>query len=1038
MISSASKFLIRLVAAFVAGIAIVVAVGAWRLSSGPISLGFLSPYLTEALSFGGNEAFRVELGDTILTWAGFERGMDIRVIDVRILDSAGEAAARIPQMSLGLNGRALLRGRLEPTTVDIIGPTLRIIRNEDGTFDFGVGQGAGEGGLIVRLARELLRPPSPSQSTRRLARVSIIDAVVEFEDRKNGRRWRVPQADAELLRDQEGIDGELGFELVIGTENVSIQAVARFDYVRQSVQVDVQFSDVIPANLARQDEIFAGMKGLDLPLSGNVSLRVATDGSTSPIEFDVTGGGGIVDLDPFIPGGIDVTGLRARGRIPLTYDAIEFDLLRLDRTASEVEVSGRVGLEDGKPLLELSGTLAGLTVQDIKRFWPPKIGPIAREWFIENAFEGSITEGTFQLSFGAEDFDAPFVRDEAASARFQFTGVRLHYFGELPDLMDGNGSVRMTGGTFDLALRKGRIDDIEITEGAFQMVRDDAAALWTASLEFVASGSTAEKLNVLNREPFKFPDRFDLDPNKVGGASTTRARIRFPMRLGLTPADVEYAAATNLRGTTLEDAFGDFDLSDGTLVLRINGDGLDIEGVVTINGVPAEVAWQEDFTAGPPRLSRIRVAGTFGDEERAALGFSTGTFLTGPAATTIILRSSGGKLVDAEFEVDLTAAELDFGPLLWTKPAGAGAKLGFRLKPTLNQGLLAENLRLDAPGLEARGELELNSDGSIRRLDLSRLAFGLNEVAVSVRPQSPEGLIVAVTGSTIDAGPYLDSFLSSEGVGELPSVRLSLQVQRVILGATRSIYGLSGDIVYQDGGFDSVQLVGTLNKVAPLTVTLDTSPEDTQRLTIASSNAGALARTTGLFNDAEGGTLQIVATIVNTDDGPEIEGRVEVDNIVVTNVPALARVLTLASLTGILEVLNGEGIGFTKADIPFVFKDRVLSVSEARAFGPSLGITMQGTVNQNTDSIDLYGTIVPAYSINEVLGSIPFLGTLLVGRKGEGVFAINYDIKGPVREPLVTVNPLTALAPGFLRNFFSIFRGIDEPAPDPNLQPDTL
>lgn len=1025
-------------AAFVAGIAIVLAVGAWRLSSGPISLGFLSPYLTEALSRSGNGAFRVELGDTILTWAGFERGMDIRVVDVRILDSSGEAAARIPQMSLGLNGRALLRGRLEPTTVDIIGPTLRIIRNEDGSFDFGVGQGAGEGGLVVRLARELLRPPSPSQSTQRLARVSIIDAVVEFEDRKNGRTWRVPKADAELLRDQEGIDGELGFELVVGTEIVAIQAVARFDYVRQSVQVDVQFSDINPANLARQDEIFAGMKGLDLPLSGNVSLRVATDGSTSPIEFEVAGGGGIVDLDPFISGGIDVTGLRARGRIPVTFDVVEFDVLRLERAASEVEISGRVGLEDGKPLLELSGTMAGLTVQDIKRFWPKKFGPKAREWFAENAFEGAITQGTFRLSFGAEDFDAPFVRDDAAAAQFQFAGVRLHYFGELPDLVDGNGSVSMTGGTFNLALREGRIGNIEITEGAYQMVRDDSTELWTASLEFVASGNSAEKLTVLNQEPFKFPDRFNLDPNEVGGASTTRARIRFPMRLDLTPADVEYAAASNLRATSLKNAFGGFDLSDGTLVLRVNGDGLDIEGVVTINGVPAEVAWQEDFTAGPPRLSRIRVSGNFDDEDRAALGFSTGTFLTGPAATTINLRTSGGRLVDADFEVDLTAAELDFGPLLWTKPVGTGAKLEFRLKPSLNQGLLAENLRLDAPGLEARGELELNSDGSIRRFDLSRLAFGLNEVAVSVRPQSPEGLIVAVTGSTIDAGPYLESFLSSEGLGELPPVRLSLQVQRVIFGATRSIYGLSGDIVYRDGGLDSVQMLGTLNKVAPLTVTLATSPEDTQRLTIASSNAGALAKTTGLFDDAEGGTLQIGATIVNTDDGPEIEGRIEVDNIVVTNVPALARVLTLASLTGILDVLNGEGIAFTKADIPFVFKDQVLSVNEARAFGPSLGITMQGTVDQRSDSIDLYGTIVPAYSINAVLGSIPLLGNLLVGRKGEGIFALNYDVKGPVREPVVTVNPLTALAPGFLRNFFSIFRGIDEPAPDPNVQPDTL
>ena len=888
MISSASKFLLRLLAAFVAGSAIVVAVGAWRLSSGPVSLGFLSPYLQEALSFSGNEGFQVELSDTILTWAGFDRGLDIRVIDVRFLDDEGEAAAQIPEMSLGLNGRALLRGRFEPTTVDLIRPTLRIIRNEDGTFDFGVGQGAGEGGVVVRLARELLRPPSASQSTQRLARVSIIDAAFEFEDRKDGRMWRVPQADAELLRDQDGIDGDLSLDLVIGNENIGIQSVAHFDYVRQSVQIDVQFSDIVPARLAAQDVIFAGGKGLNLPLNGNISLRVATDGSTSPIEFEVIGGTGVIALDPFLPQGIDVVALRASGRVPITNDVVEFDLLRLERTSSRAEASGRLGLEAGNPLLELDGSMAGLSVDDIKRFWPPKIGGKARKWFIANAVEGVITEGTFQISFSPEDLDAPFVPDDAAAAQFEFAGGRSHYFGELPDIVGGAGSVRMTGGTFNMNLRQGKIGDIDITEGLFQMSREDAKILWTASLEFVASGANAEILDVINQKPFGFPDRFGLDPERVGGVSATRARIEFPVIAGLNSADVEYAAASNLRSTTLDDAFGGFDLSEGSLVLRINGDGMDIEGSAAINGVPAEVAWHEDFVSGPPRIRKISVAGEFDDDGRAALGLSTGNLVTGPAATVVDLRLSGGEFLDAKFEVDLTGAALDFGPLLWSKPPGTEASLSFRLKPSVNKGLLADAMRLDAPGLEARGLVEFNADSSIRRLDLSRLAFEGNDVAVSVRQQTRDGFIVAISGPTIDAGPYLEAFLSSEGVGEFPPVHLSFQVQELVLGETRSVYGLSGEVVYGDGGLETVQMVGTLNEVAPLAVTLDTSPEDIQRLTVTSANAGALAKTTGLFDDAEGGTLRIGATIESTDSGPEIEGRIEVDEIVVINAPALA------------------------------------------------------------------------------------------------------------------------------------------------------
>ncbi len=51
------------------------------------------------------------------------------------------------------------------------------------------------------------------------------------------------------------------------------------------------------------------------------------------------------------------------------------------------------------------------------------------------------------------------------------------------------------------------------------------------------------------------------------------------------------------------------------------------------------------------------------------------------------------------------------------------------------------------------------------------------------------------------------------------------------------------------------------------------------------------------------------------------------------------------------------------------------------------------------------------------------LGALLVGEKGGGVFAVTYRMTGPMDDPVVTVNPLAALAPGILRELFSVFDG---------------
>src|SRR5690606_34039123 len=73
------------------------------------------------------------------------------------------------------------------------------------------------------------------------------------------------------------------------------------------------------------------------------------------------------------------------------------------------------------------------------------------------------------------------------------------------------------------------------------------------------------------------------------------------------------------------------------------------------------------------------------------------------------------------------------------------------------------------------------------------------------------------------------------------------------------------------------------------------------------------------------------------------------------------------------------------------------------------------------NAVDIEGTIAPAYVVNSILGNIPVIGDLLQGGKGEGIFAATYKARGSLDQPEITVNPLTALAPGFLRGLFDVF-----------------
>ena len=53
------------------------------------------------------------------------------------------------------------------------------------------------------------------------------------------------------------------------------------------------------------------------------------------------------------------------------------------------------------------------------------------------------------------------------------------------------------------------------------------------------------------------------------------------------------------------------------------------------------------------------------------------------------------------------------------------------------------------------------------------------------------------------------------------------------------------------------------------------------------------------------------------------------------------------------------------------------------------------------------------------LDSIPLIGDILSGGKGEGILAMTFKVRGSLDEPVFTVNPLSLLAPGILRKIFS-------------------
>ena len=139
-----------------------------------------------------------------------------------------------------------------------------------------------------------------------------------------------------------------------------------------------------------------------------------------------------------------------------------------------------------------------------------------------------------------------------------------------------------------------------------------------------------------------------------------------------------------------------------------------------------------------------------------------------------------------------------------------------------------------------------------------------------------------------------------------------------------------------------------------------------------------------------------------------------VDNFKVKEIPVLAKLLALASLQGIADLLTGEGIRFTDFEMNFTNQDKLMKIQELYAIGPAISILLEGYIEEDK-LISLRGTLVPATTINRSIASIPLLGDLLIGKKvGDGVFGVSFKIKGPPKDLETTVNPIKTLTPRFI------------------------
>lgn len=1051
-----------LLAAAVAGLAILASLGPRPVALPVWMLAEIEARLTRALSDRGNAGLSVALGGVSADAAG---GVPRLVLtDLRLVGPEGTALVRLPAVAARFDAAALARRQLRLTDIAAPGARIRLIRDADGRLDvaFGDDAAAFDPAALAQGLNRLLAQPE-LQSAERLAATG---AVVTVDDRRAGRVWRAEDGTIDLTR---GSDGAL--RIAAGFVLAGEAAAARLDIALApdgAARLAATVERLPAATAAALSPAAAMLALVEAPLSATVDAAVGADGAVTAFGGTLAAGAGVLRPGPaaeaitfdsaavrfaFDPAAArivlheaairsDLLSLSATGTLaatdapspsvigqfrlgavtldpagryaePLRFDGGAADLrLRVDPFALDLgqlalwtdgwrlDARGAVAAAGGGLRRTLEARIDAIPARGLIALWPRGVVPGTRDWLDRNVRAGTLRD--LRLSLRAEPGADPAVR-----LAYDFDGAEVTVVPGLPPVAAAAGRATLEGGAYALTLDRGRAvppagGAIDLAGSSFR-VADVMRAPGVADVALTGRGSIAAVLSLLDQPPFRFVSAAGLAPDLVAGEAAVAATLSLPLIARVTPGDVTWSAAARLSGVSSDRLVPGRRLAAPALSATADPAGIAVEGAATLDGVPVEGTWRQPL--GPPGapLPPARVAGriALGPAFAAAFlpGLPRGT-VEGAGWADFTLDLPRGAPARLALTSDLAGVALRIAAAGWDKAAGQRGRLAVEARLG-GGGVAIDRVAVEAPGLSAAGSAAVRADGALDRMRLDRLRIGDWLDTGLTRDGSGA---VALTGGTLDlrrmpGGPAGAASAPAAGGG----APLALALDRVQIADGLALTGVAGRVETRAGLTGRID--GRLNGRAAVAVRIETTPAG-PAFRVTADDAGAALASAGLFDRMRGGTLDLVLT----PRGAGFDGRIAIAGFRIAGMPALAEILNAVSIVGLIDQLSAGGLAFSRATAALRLDGARLTIRDGVAEGPGFGVTLAGSYDTAARRVDMDGVISPLYILNGI-------GQLLT-RPGEGMFGVTYRISGPAARPAVSVNPLSVLAPGPLRNAF--------------------
>jgi hypothetical protein len=372
-------------------------------------------------------------------------------------------------------------------------------------------------------------------------------------------------------------------------------------------------------------------------------------------------------------------------------------------------------------------------------------------------------------------------------------------------------------------------------------------------------------------------------------------------------------------------------------------------------------------------------------------------------------------------EADLTSLKLDNILPGWVKLAGKSSRAVFNVVQK-QQSTRLEDIVVDGGGVSIKGSVEIDQNGDLVSANFPTYSPSEGDKTTLKAERGPDGVVkVTMRGDVFDGRGFLKSAISGkEGDAKSKTKNVDFDLD-LKLGAVAGYYGealrsVDCKLSRRNGVIRNFALSGKLGRDTPLLGDLRGRSQGRDVIYLETNDAGAFLRFTDTYAKMMGGELQLAM------DPPTVEpstkdGLISVRDFSVKGEAALDRL----AANGPGGVQNG--VSFSRVRAEFTRQNGQLTIRDGVVKGATVGGTIEGSVDYPGNQVRMSGTFVPMYGLNNMFGQIPIVGLFLGGGSNEGLIGVTYEVVGSPGQPVLRVNPISAMAPGVLRKIFEFGTG---------------